>query len=156
MQNQEFDNLRLFAVFSAIPLDIKGSNVSYMGWRPTETDKETYSNCDFYADSVRKGEEKNAKVLFKNVLLKWESCDCGEGHGCSHADWVYEIEIIDNGITYILDYDGLTGDVRNGVKYAAIPMEGSSIYDFYRMCQLVGIRLELSDYAISLLQATSK
>jgi len=33
-----------------------------------------------------------------------------------------------------------------------IPEKESTIYDFYRMCELVGIKLELSDYAVSLLK----
>lgn len=85
-------NTSLYSVFSSIPLDIEGSNIDFVGWIPSEMEKE-HMPINIYEFEKKKGEEQNSKVLFKNVNLHWDSCDCGGGYPCSHGSFVYEIEL---------------------------------------------------------------
>jgi hypothetical protein len=150
-QNGFFAKPVLYAAFSAITLDVEGSNIACTGWIPSKSDK-SYLDDDSFAKVVKEGEEKNAKVLFKNVSLNWDSCDCGDGFGCSHGNWVYEIDITNDDKTHTLEMDDSGIIAYNEKRQAMIPEKESTIYDFYRMCELVGIKLELSDYAVSLLK----
>ena len=149
-ESKTIPNTMLYEVFSAIPLDVEGSNIAFTGWIPSESDK-AYMDNDSFTKAVQEGTEKNAKVLFKNIALNWESCDCGDGFYCSHGNWVYGIDITNEDKKHALEmYDGIAA--YNEDKQAMIPSKGSTIYDFYRMCELVGIKLELSNYALSLLK----
>jgi hypothetical protein len=78
--------------FSSIPLDIEGSNIDCVGWTPTPED-ERFMSQEGFIKAKKKGEEKNEKVMFKNAKTQWDSCDCGDGYGCSHGSYVYSIEI---------------------------------------------------------------
>ena len=69
------DNLVKFMAFSSIELDVEGSNIGEVGWCPTESDKEVLSQ-ESYDRAMVDFKVANALVLFKNVSLQWESCDC--------------------------------------------------------------------------------
>lgn len=145
---EEAANLHL--IFSNIPLDIEGSNISFTGWIPSEAERK-YMDDDSIAKAIKEGEGKNSKVLFKNISLNWDSCDCGDGYGCSHGNWVYEIDITTKGNSHTLDIDDSGVTAYNNHRQSMIPAKDVSVYDFYRMCEMCGIELELSDYANSLL-----
>jgi hypothetical protein len=36
--------------------------------------------------------------IFSNITFDYESCDCGNEFGCSHSDWIYQINIYSNEI----------------------------------------------------------
>lgn len=143
-------NTSLYSVFSSIPLDIEGSNIDFVGWIPSEMEKE-HMPINIYEFEKKKGEEQNSKVLFKNVNLHWDSCDCGGGYPCSHGSFVYEIEITNEDKTHKLEVEEDYICFDNTGKYGALPIQNTTIFDFIRMCQLCEIELELSDYAVSLL-----
>lgn len=52
--------------------------------------------------------EYEKKVIFDDMSIIWDSCDCGDGYGCSHESWPYKInvgydkdlniEFVDNGL----------------------------------------------------------
>lgn len=84
--------------------------------------------------------------------LKWDSCDCGGGYPCSHGNYVYEIEIINDDKIHKLEIEDDCICFDNNDKYGALPISNATVFDFIRMCQLCEIELELSDYAVSLLQ----
>ena len=151
LNNPPIGNMLLYAAFSVIPLDIEGSNIAITGWIPSESDKK-YMSDDSFAKAVEEGNEKNAKVLFKNIFLNWDSCDCGDGFPCSHRNWVYQIYITNEEKKHTLEMEDSIINACNEGRQAMIPNNESTIYDFYRMCELVGIKLELSDYALSLLK----
>ena len=151
-QNGFFAKPVLYAAFSAITLDVEGSNIACTGWIPSESDKK-YMDDDSFSKAVKECEEKNAKVLFKNVSLNWDSCDCGDGYGCSHGSYVFEINIFSNGKNITIEYtDGDSLEFYNEGKYCKIPTADATIFDFVRMCEICKIELELSDYAVSLLK----
>ncbi len=148
----EIVNAVLYAAFSAIPLDIEGSNLANTGYMPAESDKEHMGETR-YALAIEECNVKNAKVLFKNVSLEWDSCDCGDGYGCSHGSYVYEINITNKDKLHTVEYtDGDSLEFCNNGRYCKIPTAGATIFDFIRMCQICEIELELSDYAVSLLK----
>ena len=147
-----FGNAVLYAAFSSIPLDIEGSNLGNTGWMPSESDIK-YMGEESYKLAVEEWNLINAKVLFKNVSLQWDSCDCGDGYGCSHGSYVYEINIFSKGKNITIEYtDGDSLEFYNEGKYCKIPTAGATIFDFIRMCEICEIELELSDYAVSLLK----
>lgn len=142
---------KAYVVLSSTPLDIEGSNLENTGWMPTETDKE-YMGEENYNIAIEEFKLKNAKVLFKNVSLLWDSCDCGDGYGCAHGSYVYELSIKSGDKTYKIEYeDGDHLFFEGNAKMAKIPVAGATIYDFVRACELCEIELEFSDYALSLL-----
>lgn len=144
-------NKLLYSAFSSIKLDIEGSNLQNTAWFPSEKDKK-YMDEERYKHAIEEWNNKNSNVLFKNIELQWDSCDCGEGYGCSHGGYVYEIIIINTDKKIKVEYtDGDSLEFYNNGKCCRIPVEGSSIFDFIRMCQLCEIELELSDYAETLL-----
>lgn len=145
-------NTVLYATFSAIPLDIEGSNLENTGWMPSEEDIKHMGEKE-YKLAVDEYNLRNEKVIFKNVFLQWDSCDCGDGYGCSHGSYVYEIDVLNNGERIKIEYtDGDSLEFYNKGKYCKIPTEGATIFDFIRMCEICEIELELSDYAVSLLK----
>lgn len=152
-QTQEapvFSNAVLYAAFSSIPLDLEGSNIAPVGWIPHESDVE-HSSKEIIEELTLEYTEKNKHVLFKNVNLKWDSCDCSDGFGCSHPDWVYEIEVVSGSVRDIIDVDEAIYAHKNN-NYCSIPTKEVTVYDFFRICEIVGIKLEFSDYALSLLK----
>ena len=144
-------NAALYTAFSSIPLDIEGSNLDKTGWIPSEDDKKIMGEQN-YNLAVADGNAKNANVMFKNVFLQWDSCDCGDGYGCSHGSYVFEIEIQNTDKTYTIEYEDGDSLVFEGFANSVkIPVAGATIFDFCRACELCEIELELSDYAVSLL-----
>lgn len=139
---------KLFEVLSKIPLDLGGSNIANTGYDPASDS--SLDSAPFMASAIEEYKKKNEKVLFTNVQLVWDSCDCGDGFGCSHPDWVDLVFINSGGEMHKLEYDGESIHIY-GKGQVMMPAE-CTVYDFYRMCELVDIHLELSDYAKSLIQ----
>lgn len=143
----------VFKIFSEIKLDIEGSNLGEVGYKPSKSDLKYMSEEEFDL-SVKEYDDQNSKVLFKNIRLDWDSCDC-EGW-CSHGGWVYQLTVINDKDKIEIDVvDGDSLEISNNGKYGRIPLENTTIYDFYRMCEICDINLEFSDYAKSLLEAES-
>lgn len=146
----------IFKVFSNIKLDIEGSNLGQVGWLPSESDLD-YMPIEEYNLSVEEFNSQNSKVLFTNIRLDWDSCDCGEGYGCSHGSWVYQLTIINDKDKTEIDYvDGDALEFYNNGKSSRIPTENATVYDFIRNCEMCDINLEFSDYAKSLLEIEIK
>lgn len=152
-EQKQFTTQRIFEILHQIPLDIEGSNISNTGWYPNpEWDAEFMDKAELdrlTAEAI----EKDSKVLFKNVFLEYDSCDCNDGM-CSHGSWVYQLRVLQNGAGVPIEiedeeqfYAYLDGKTVN------IPIKESTVYDFYRMCEIVGIQLEFSEYAKSILKS---
>ena len=150
-QNAEnvIDDIKLYSIFSKIPLDINGSNLDKAWYTPNEEDAK-YMDMKDYLKLSEEVLEKNAKVLFTNVELQWDSCDCSD-YGCSHGKYVYEMKIKSGDKTHTVEVDDSGVLIYYNERQACIPQKDVTAYDFYRMCEMVGVKLELSDYAKSLL-----
>lgn len=150
LQN-EFKALRIFEVFHLIPLDIEGSNISQVGWYPSlEHDLEYMGEAEF-VKATDEAAEKDSKVLFTNVFLQYDSCDCNDGM-CSHGSWVWQILVTNEDKRYELEIGDNSIYASFGLKTASIT-DDCSIYDFYRLCEMTGVKLEFSEYAKSLLKS---
>lgn len=146
----KLESLQIFKALSIITLDIEGSNISNTGWYPHDIEIE-YMTEDDSKQALSEAKNKDAKVLFTNVYLNYDSCDCNDGM-CSHGSWVFEIIVMDNENRHEIDVQEEYLQVYRGNKVASVPIE-CSVYDFYRMCELMGVKLEFSDYAKSLIKA---
>jgi len=146
------NNNLVFAVFSNIMLDVQGSNLENTGWLPSESYKKDMGD-EFFERAIKEYHEKNEKVLFTNVKLQWDSCDCGDGYGCSHGNFVWEIHIHCKDKKYEVpfeDADQLLFE-GNGKQVLLPTLTNTTVYDFIRACELCEIELDYSDYAKSLL-----
>ena len=142
-------NRALYMAFSEILLDIEGSNIDYVGWIPSEEDRKWLGSD--YEIEKKKGEDKNSKVIFKNIKLQWAICECGGEYPCSCGNYVYEVKVVNEDKVHYLTLESEYICFDNGEKYGCLPIQNPTIFDFIRMCQLCDIELELSDYGVLLL-----
>lgn len=141
----------LFAVLSKIPLDVEGSNLENICDFPSEEFKKYLSEKDF-KEAEKEYLEAERKVFFSNVFLQWDRCDCNDGM-CSHGSWCYQIDVVVDKVRFEIEFEDaetLYFDGKETGKRSMIPVESATLYDFYRMCEIVGIQLEFSKSAISL------
>lgn len=106
----------------------------------TESDKTTMPE-DIYKEYSALTKAAQDKVLYSNARCNWDSCDCGDGYGCSHGSWVYEIkfnnhekariEFVDDGLCFCGDSG----------EELSISHQDFTIADFERFCELCGIKL---------------
>lgn len=142
---------RIFEILHQIPLDIEASNVANIGIVPLEEHKEWLGE-EGWQQAYIEAVEKNKNVIFNNITLEYDSCDCE--YSCSCGEWIFAIHISQENEHYTIDIeDEHQLNVYLNGKTATIPMVNSSVYDFYRMCELVGINLEFSEYAKNLLNS---
>ncbi len=167
----KYSNKNILDLYN-IPFDIE--SLECKTWKPSIMDKEIYSE-DYYNKELKKWEEESSKLLFKNVFLRWESCDCGEGYGCSHGNWVYEINILkpehiisefnlvnrikeilktndknyDNYWTFSLEDEGYSCDRDNsGVEEHFNCIMPETLNDFINDCNRLNIHLEWNDFIV--------
>lgn len=137
----------LFNVLSDIPLDIEGSNISKTGWYPNVDWDAKYMSKEEIEKATNEAIEQDSKVLFQNVYLDYETCECE--YPCSHSRYVWQIIIKDVNQRFDIGIEEDSIVVYHDQKQASIP-PNTTVYDFYRMCEMVGVKLEFSEYAKSL------
>ncbi len=72
----------------------KFENLECRVYRPNSFDKE-YMGEEEYNRQVEAWKLANEMIMFQNVFLSWESCDCGEsGYGCSCGDYITSVNIL--------------------------------------------------------------
>lgn len=149
---------RYLCLFS-IPFEVN-KNIAVDGWYPSESDvnDEFLTRLDFDI-AMEEYKKANEKVIFSNTYLCWDSCDCGDGYGCSHGSWVYSVGILtDNKENIEFDiYDEDLLNVNNGkrgsdYKELNLPIGLITVGDFWRATQLMGVELKFTDYGNSLLK----
>lgn len=152
MNKKTYSREILFQVLSNIPLDIEGSNISNTGWYPNPEWDAEYMTKEEIIEALEEAKKQDEKVLFKNIYLDWDRCDCNDGM-CSHGSFVVGMSVMNNEEKIEIDFvDGDSLESTHDSSFI-LPTKNATIYDFYRMCELVGIKLEFSDYAHSLLQS---
>lgn len=155
-------NVTEYAKLFEIPFELE-KNIAKDGWMPTEDmiDDEFISREDYEA-MLHDYNIATEKVIFSNTDLQWDSCDCGDGYGCSHGSWVYNIGIIQDGKRIDIDIeDGEYLIIENGKKRddyrgISLPIDSITVGDFYRACHLMGIELEFTEYGESLISSPSE
>lgn len=139
-----YSSLDIFRVLNSIPLSVEGSNLECIEWNPPESEIQWMGEVEF-----NKCKEDyllaKSKVLFENVSLQWDSCDCGGGYPCSHGSYVYEIQVTNKEEVLVIDRedDDLVAEYNNiNVRLPELYM---TCYDFYRLCEILGFELEFSE-----------
>lgn len=125
-------------------------NIAESGWLPSEKDIDddcfTKDDYDYCTEEYKK---LNENVIFSNTHLNYDSCDCGDGYGCSHGSWVYEISVSDQKEKIVSisveDEDQLCiGEHHINTKNLSVGL-------FYLLCLNQDIKLEFTEYGTSLL-----
>lgn len=87
-----------------IPFSV--DHLSNNGWMP-DKEKPAYMKQEEYDKWVEDYKIAEAKVMFKNTNVQFESCECGGDYGCSHAPYPYKITFMDDKeIESIFEDDG--------------------------------------------------
>ena len=132
--------------FTKIPFDLKTIHlIDNNIWHPVESDKKYMSQIAF-DEAMAKYKKENSELLFTNTTVNYDSCDCGDGYGCSHPAFPIEIKVKDTlkNLTYlieIVDDDGL-GFNHNGTSINISGLKNFTYSDFIRFCKLCDINLE--------------
>jgi hypothetical protein len=159
---------KVFIDFDMVSMDLNdldaiNSNI----WFPSETDKE-YMSQSAFDDELRKANTKKVNLIFSNIRINYDSCDCGEGWGCSHGRWPYQIIVSDGEkephVIEIENQDSLAYSryvnlvTKEIVPYykkdsklviASILRKIFLTYgDFIRFCNMSGIPLKSDKYTI--------
>ncbi len=154
-------------------IEFKFEVLDFYDWKPSESDKEMIGECE-YDKQLKQYHESKSKLFFKNVKLFWDSCDCGDGYGCSHGSWIYEVWVekpehikknlinriqnlakhdktrVENwifeigGETYLGNNVGLEKD-----ESICYPLP-KTLGDFISDCNRIGVELEWSDWVIDI------
>jgi len=134
--------------FFKIPFDTNDLTPMDMSrlWLPGEQEKEYMPKEDF-DKQVANYHKAKSELLFTNVHVNYDSCDCGGGYPCSHGDWAFEIEVHDKvkNKTHIIDIDGdntLIFKHEKGYTLVVDGMKNFTYADFIEICKHCGINLE--------------
>jgi hypothetical protein len=87
-------------------------------------------------------------VLFKGIRVDWDSCDCGDGYGCSHGSWPYQIVVMAaRDLTIYFEEDNLLFErkIDGAHTYMNLPVKRMTIGDFARACEIMGVALEFKN-----------
>ena len=119
-------------------------------WKP-DNQKSRYTSQENYEEAVKNYEDAQKKVMFKNIYVQFESCDCGGEYGCSHAAFPFKIIFENNkeDVEALFEDDGFYLQNENGfVKFEN--EKGVTMGKFITACWLIGIKLELTEYGKTL------
>lgn len=130
-----------------IPFSVE--HLSNYEWKPDKV-KPDFIEQDEYNKMIATYDEAQGKVMFKNTVVRYESCDCGGGYGCSHSDFPYMIEFKhDNTIDSCFEDEGLYIQNKNGfIKFDN--EKNISMGHFIVACEMLGIKLEMTDYCLTM------
>lgn len=119
-------------------------------WHPGKWEDVKYMGKESYDAALKEWQDAEDKVVFKNVGVGYESCDCGDGYGCSHGSWPYEIRVFDEEMKEVKhkidyeDHDQLFIDGLDGRGITVSKIYNLTLGDFYDCCKMVGINLILN------------
>lgn len=99
-----------------------------------------------YHSMVKKHREGENNVLFNNIYVHYESCDCE--YPCSHQPWESAITLNKYGNKVKIEFvdEGISIENENGYLMLN-KIENITIGHFYQACQVLDIELELSEKA---------
>lgn len=123
--------------FNALPF--KEEYFHFHGWLPREQDKGQMGE-ESYLDAVKEYDEGDAKVLFANTLIEYDSDDSEYGTGKHFAT---EMQITDDNKAGIVFENKSISIEKNG--YGTIFFEDLkkvSMGQFFTACQWIGIELK--------------
>ncbi len=106
-------------------------------------EKPEWMSLSDYEKSQKTYKEAESKVLFKNVRVEYDFCDCSE-YGCNHGSYPWGL-IFDNqpNESYFEDEGVLICNDKGMVKFNNL--KDISIGHFTDACELLGIKLEYTE-----------
>jgi hypothetical protein len=130
-------------------LPFKEEYLSNREWHPGNFE-DAYMSRESYEEQIKIFNDAEKMVVFKNTYISYDSCDCGDGYGCSHGSWPYEIKVFDESrkkcVNEIQYEDGdqifIEGDLRQ-VTLNKI-YSNLTLGEFYDFCKMVGVQLLLN------------
>jgi hypothetical protein len=134
-----------------IPFDIN-KHLAPQGRMPSEFDKEHLSES-LYISLMNEYNQKNNFIMFSNVEFEYESCDCE--YPCSHQPWIVGFNVTNNKKFrfYFEDENSLV--IETNKSHTVLVMDLNiaklTVGDFHRILKIHNVNLELSDYALSII-----
>lgn len=125
-----------------IPFSV--DHLSNNGWMP-DKEKPSYMKQEEYDKWVEDYKKAEEKVMFKNINVQFESCECGGEYGCSHAPYPFQMNFDDKDIEAMFEDDGFYLQNSNGFMKFDKEKE-ITMGHFVCACELIGIKLEPTDY----------
>lgn len=111
---------------------------------PVEENAVKWMGQESYDKYVKEYNEQEDKVWFSNTRVEYDSCDCGDGYGCSHGSWPFAIHFGNNDEKCKGEFEDETSLFLVGPNnhftigdYTKITMNL-----FIDLCQMCGIILE--------------
>jgi hypothetical protein len=135
--------------FFNIPFDLKNLDIINNNiWCPTEDDKK-YMTQNSYDEALLEYKNRKAKLLFTNVTVNYESCDCGGGYPCNHSQYPCEIIVKNGENSNLIKIDGNDSleFYYNNTNINITGLKNFTYGDFIRFCKLCDITLE-SNYVL--------
>ncbi len=114
-----------------------------------------YSTCNYkekpdwmslsdYEKSQEAYRKEEDKVLFKNVKVEYENCDCSGGYSCNHGNYPWGLIFNDQpNESYFEDEGVLICNDKGMVKLNSL--KDISIGHFVDACELLDIKLEFTE-----------
>lgn len=117
-----------------LPFDVK--HLQNYHYKPNPSDKD----CEGYDQLMKLWEDAEKDVLYSNVKVDWDSCDCGGEYGCSHGSFWTDITFPGQSDAIISEDNGRldmdTKDAHISIGYNQMTMQG-----FEDCCKILGIEL---------------
>lgn len=122
-----------------IPFDVK--HLENNEW-PLNDDMRKYMGEESQREHEETYNKAQAEVVFNNIHVEWDSCDCGNGYGCSHGSWPFRGHF-GNDPEAKIDWEDDGISLSKGKKSIYLSnLESFTIGQFIDMCKIVGIELQ--------------
>jgi hypothetical protein len=123
---------------SELPFHVK--HLESNNW-PLDEDSKKFMDDDSIAKYQEACQLAEDDVVFKGIHITWDSCDCGQGYGCSHPDWPFEGRFNDDPEVEFEFEDDSIRLSKNGKHITVGPTGKMTMQDFKTACEMIGIIL---------------
>lgn len=108
---------------------------------PLPKDYKTYMDEDAASSHRKEYQVAEDAVIWEGIHVSFDSCDCGDGYGCSHGSWPFEGKFHDDpDASFEWDDDSLYFE-KNGKHVRVGPTDKMTMQDFKMACDVLGIKL---------------
>lgn len=123
---------------SELPFDVKHlENNEY----PIDTEMKKYMDAEKIKEYQAAYDLSESDVIWRGIHIVWDSCDCGQGYGCSHPDWPFEGRFGDDPEAKFDFEDDSILLTKDGKHITIGPTDKMTMQDFKSACDIVGITL---------------
>lgn len=109
-------------------------------WHPSNMDMD-WMGEDEMKKAIAEWQAEEDKVIFNGFRVNWESCDCGDGYGCSHGRYPYDMECPFENTDMSWEDDGFYIENKFGfIRFDRV--KEITMGDFITACSLLRIPIE--------------